>query len=439
MSRQALLVLIAVALSNAATWCVRFGRPALAGRAMRMLTTRRAVLAAAVLFPLAVWAAVFVVYGHPVSGDVDAFYRPQGRAAMDGGIPNRDFRSSYMPLFPYVIGAVDRVWPDDLAIPLFIALCYAAFGLIWLRVLETGLGRGRPAASLALAAILNGAMWFLGIGYQQDEVLMAVVVAAAVLLMLHQRDGAAGIVLGAGCAATKILLLAAAAGLMIAASRRGRMAGGIAAGLAPVLGLFMLLGASPVEMVRQEAASLQPASLITLAAAAPPLYETIRGHAWIAQAAIAAWLLLVAWFARPAHAKTKLESAAAGLAAAWLVFLLLSPKALTSYRLVVLPFLPLLLPARPAAITLFAIYSTVVGVEYMLYEDWANRPYAFAFAEVTSAAGHVRLAALLALDTVIVVCEAVWLACALARLRLPFGWRSSRHRPASDVKAPEYA
>lgn len=438
MSRQALLVLIAVSLSNAATWCVRLVRPALAAPARRMLTTRRAVLATAVLFPLAVWAAVFLAYGHPVSGDVDAFYRPQGRAALDGEIPNRDFRSSYMPLFPYVIGAVDRVWPDDRAIPLFIALCYAAFGLIWLRVLETGLGRGRLATSLALAAILNGAMWFLGIGYQQDEVLIAAILAAAVLLMLRQRDGAAGIVLGVGCAATKILLLIAAAGLLTAASRRVRMAGGIAAGLAPVLGLFMLLGASPVEMVRQEAASLQPASLITLAAAAPPLYETVREHAWIAQAAIAAWLLLVACFVRPAPSSSRLEAASAGLAAAWLVFLLLSPKALTSYRLIVLPFLPLLLPARPAAIAAFAIYSTAVGVEYMLYEDWVNRPYAFAFEAAAASAERLQLAALLALDTVIVMCEAVWLVQALTRLHLPFGLRRSRRR-AADLKAPEYA
>ncbi|HEX7087917.1 MAG TPA: glycosyltransferase 87 family protein [Vicinamibacterales bacterium] len=438
MSRQALLVLVAVALSNAATWCVRLGRPTVAASLTRMLTTRRAVLAAAVLFPLAVWTGVFLVYGHPVSGDVDAFYRPQGRAAIGGEIPNRDFRSSYMPLFPYVIGAVDRVWPDDRAIPLFIALCYAAFGLIWLRVLETGLGRGRLAASLALAAMLNGAMWFLGIGYQQDEVLIAAILAAAVLLMLRQRDGAAGLALGIGCAATKILLLVAAAGLVTAASRRMRMAGGIAAGLAPVLGVFMLLGASPVEMVRQEAASLQPASLITLAAAMPPLYEMVRGHAWIAQGAIAAWLLFVACFVRPARSTARLESVAAGLAAAWLVFLLLSPKALTSYRLVVLPFLPLLLPARPAAITAFAIYSTAVGVEYMLYEDWVNGPYALAFEGAASAAGRLQLGALLALDTAIVACEAVWLACALSRLRLPFGLRFPSRRATADVKAPEY-
>jgi len=32
MSRQALLVLIAVSLSNAATWCVRLVRPALAAK-----------------------------------------------------------------------------------------------------------------------------------------------------------------------------------------------------------------------------------------------------------------------------------------------------------------------------------------------------------------------------------------------------------------------
>lgn len=438
MSRQALLVLLAVGLSNAAMWCIRTARPALAAPLVRLLTTRRAVPAIAVLLPLLIWAAVFVAYGHPVSGDVDAFYRPQGRAAMNGEVPNRDFRSSYMPLFPYVIGTVDRVWPDDLAIPLFIAACYAAFGLLWLRVLETGLGRGRPTAALALATIGNGAMWFLGIGYQQDEVLMVAVLAASVLLLLHRRDGAAGIVLGIGCAATKILLLAAAAGLIAGASRRGRMAAGIAAGVVPALGLFMLLGAAPMEMVRQEAASLQPASLITLAAAPGPLYETVRGHAWIAQLAIAAWLLLVAGLARPASPTTnRLEGQAAGLAAAWLVFLLLSPKALTSYRLIVLPFLPLLLPARPLPLAAFAIYSTAVGVEYMLYEDWVNRPYAIAFQSTTLTADRLRLAVLLALDVLIVAFEMVCLWCALVRLRLPVGLQSLRPR-TSRPKAAEY-
>ena len=434
MSRQALLVLLAIALSNAAMLSIRLGRPAAVRAAVDWLAARGRMRVVLIALPIAIWLGIFVVYGHPITGDVAEFYRPQGRAALDGGIPNRDFRSSYMPLFPYLVGAVDRAWPADLAIPLFIALCCAAFGLLWHRVLAGA--AGRSAAAMSLAAVVNGAMWFLGIGYQQDEILIVTVLAAAVLLMLRGRDGWAGIALGLGCAATKVLVLVAAAGLIAAARHRVRLASGVAAGLAPVVVIFALLGASPLEMVRQEAASLQPPSLTVLAAAAPPLYETVREHAWVFQLAIAGWLVLIAGLARPAPGRPRLETIAAGLAAAWLVFLLLSPKALTSYRLVVLPFLPLLLPARPAALAAFAIYSTAVGVEYMLYEDWISRPYALALGAAASPADVLRLAALLTLDLVIVGCEAVWLLRALSRLRAP-DWLRGRHTEPA-LECPGY-
>lgn len=420
MTAQNLMVIFAVAASNMAVAGIWLARPAVVAAMLRVLARHRAwLIATLVVVPVSLWVAIFVVHGFPVSGDVVAFYRPQGRAAMAGQIPIADFRSSYMPLFPYMVGLVDRAWSNDLSIPLFITVCYAALQVLWLQALSVGGTTANMSARLSLVACLNGAMWFLGIGYQQDEILLALFVASAILLTLQGRERTAGAMLGLGCLGTKTLLAVAAVGVVCASRRRLSMLAGMAATVVPVTALFVWLGWSPLEMMRAEARSLQPPSLTVLAAAVPGIYQEVRSHLWIAQAAIVVWLAAMLVWCRPRIGVTPLEALAAGVAAAWLVFLLLSPKSLSSYRLVILPFVPLLVPARARFVALFVLYSTAVGVQYMLYEDWVYQPYALFLArDGIGAAAYARVATLVSLDLIIVASEMTWLALALRRLRL---------------------
>jgi hypothetical protein len=429
MTHQSALVLLAAALSNlvvCATWR-RHRRPT-AGPLDRLLRNGVAVAGLLGIGTLAIWSAIFVVYGFPVSGDVAQFYRPQGRAAFAGQVPTMDFPSSYMPLFPYVMGVVDWISPNDLSIPLFLAVAFAASHVLWRQVLVLG-GVDRAEASLlALAAAFNGAAWVLGIGYQQDEVLLTLLLVAAIGLVVSRRDAAAGFVAGLGCLATKVLFAAAAIGLGAAVSVRRRLVLGFALGLVPGLALFASAGFSLQTMLASEARSLQPPSLTVLAAAVPALSPPLRSHLWIPQAAIALALLGIVLGRRPLKSCRHVEGVAALVASGWLVALLLSPKSLTSYRLVILPLIPLLIGTQPRMIAWFGCYSTALAVQYMFYEDWINQPYAeFATASV-AAAEHWRLAAVIGLDLCIVISEMAWLRLAIRRTE----WRWAASGPLTS-------
>lgn len=143
------------------------------------------------------------------------FFQPKGRRAMRGDLPNVDFQSSYMPLFPYVMRIVDKIWPNDLAIPLFFGICFVAAGLLLRQFLIEAGTTTVLASSLFLIGMFNGATWFLSIGCQQDEVMIVLFQITAILLLLRNQPVASGTALGFGLFTTKVLFLIPAAAIIL--------------------------------------------------------------------------------------------------------------------------------------------------------------------------------------------------------------------------------
>lgn len=422
LSLQNVLVVAAVALSSAGVGCWWAGRPAPVRRLRGWVDGRPALSQALVVSACAaIWSGIFLVYRFPISGDVKLFFQPQGRAALAGGVPNADFDSSYMPLFPYLMGLLNPAGTSDFRIPLFLAACFVATGCLLLPLARSLGTDARCAATLVVPGMLNGGAWLLAIGYQQDESLLLLLLVIAVLLRVTDRGLASGVVLGLGLFMTKALFLVSVPALIVQRGQRRQAAVGFGLAALPLAALFLWLGWNPYRMLAGEGGALMPPSLTALLSAYPAVNAE---RAWvrpIAYGLAGAWILCAALLL-DGGARTGAAGALRAVVGAWLGLLVMSPKSLTSYRLLILPLLPLFfhkcIPRRPWLVPLFCAYSTAVGVQYMFYEDWIDMPYAQFFHEHAAQAGALaRLAAVMGMDALILGCEIVWLVLCVSLAR----------------------
>lgn len=292
------MVILAMALSNLgfALWC--FSWPGLIKR-IREFITFNAIRTGVLLFAacLCIWVGIFVVYDFPVTGDVTLFFQREGRAAMSGAIPTVDFHSSYMPLFTYVLGLADLLWPDNRAIPLLWTLLLATAGLVLRQVFIAGGEIPSLASALVVAGILNGAAWFLTIGCQQDEPLLVLFAALAMLFVLQEREIAGGAILALGLLTTKVLFLIPASVILIQSRKISRTLLGFVLCFVPIMSLFLSLGFDPFRMIGTEPQRFHPPSLTNLVAAIPFLYGSMKSSAWIGHfAAAIVWLFSLIYF-----------------------------------------------------------------------------------------------------------------------------------------------
>ncbi len=176
-------------------------RPALVGWLTWVLT--RVVLAGII------WGAL----GHQ-GIDQMAFFLPQARAALEGGVPYRDFQSAYGPLFAPLLGL--SVWGLGAMGPL--ALFLLADLATW-RLLVAAEGEGSDAAWFWCASPM---VWYFTVRYAQDESLTALFVALAWCALRRDRAGLAGFALGVGLLVTKPLFLLLAFPFVLAAGVRRR-------------------------------------------------------------------------------------------------------------------------------------------------------------------------------------------------------------------------
>ncbi len=413
---QNLLVLLAVGVSNTAVALWWLDCPGPVARARAWVTARAARSAALLVIAcIAIWVGIFLVYRFPVSGDTKVFYQAQGRAALRGGIPDATYNSSYMPLFSYLMGLVDALWSSDLSIPLFLTLCFTGIGLLLPRLEENREAQSKKRAlGLSLIAILNGACCVLAIGYQQDETLLLLFALVAMLLMLKGQDARAGIAVGLGLLATKILFVISAWTLFLHAANRRRFLLGAAVSFLLPMALFLGLGTRPERMLSGEAHSWEPPSLVTLVGVLPSAYAFLSRHSALNHGTVGLWCLLGAFLFRrrtPGASAGAMIRAMIGL---WLGFLLLSQKSLPTYRLVILPLLPGFLDRRADGgrwvVLLFCLYSTVLGIQWMFYENWIARPYAvFLEQHLHDPRALSHLVLQLIMDAVILGSEIVWL------------------------------
>lgn len=383
---------------------------------------------------LAIWTGIFLLYGHPVSGDVPEFFLPQAHAVMLGAIPNKDFASSYMPLFPYVMAATQLVWAHLLSIPLFFTLCFIGVAAILYSMFRPTRLRGE-VPWLLIIATMSGATWLLVIGYQQDEIFMMLLFLLASMFVLRGQDAAGGAGVALGLMATKSLFGIMGVALLMQARDWRKFAAGGALVVVLVGGYFMLQGLDPLRMATREAIRINPPSLTAMISMWPAAHALVMSGTWQVHAIVLAAILGAAYLFRSrANTRTTPVEIATGFVVIWMVFLLLSPKALTSYRIPILVLLPFVLHpltgGRPWIPWLFAVYTFMLGIEYLFYEDWINMHYAKYLAIHSGNAEALgRLAAVALMDAVILACELYWLLI-LWRDRL-----GRRHVVASPAEA----
>lgn len=187
-------------------------------------------LATRLAFGTLIWGAM----GH--SGvDQLAFFLPQAKHALAGGVPYRDFASAYGPLFAPLLGITVRLAGDAGPFALFLLADFAAW-----RALAWSEGEGSEAA-WGWAALPM--VWYFTVRYAQDEALGAMFVALAWALARRDRNALAGFTLGLGLVVTKPLFALLALPFVLGSRRRVALLAGAALPTALVYGVLLAWGA----------------------------------------------------------------------------------------------------------------------------------------------------------------------------------------------------
>lgn len=208
------------------------GRPRAAGWLTWVLTR--------VVFAALIWGAL----GHQ-GIDQLAFFLPQAQAALEGGVPYRDFRSAYAPLFAPLLALT--VWILGTTGPLVLFLL-ADLGA-W-RALVAAEGEASEAAWMWCASPM---VWYFTVRYAQDESLTALFVCLAWWTMRRERATLAGFVLGMGLVVTKPLFLLLALPFVLAAgARRGAILRGALVPTVLVYGALLMMRAPILQPLTLE-------------------------------------------------------------------------------------------------------------------------------------------------------------------------------------------
>lgn len=187
-------------------------------------------LATRVAFGALLWGAL----GH--SGvDQLAFFLPQAKAALAGGLPYRDFASAYGPLFAPLLGVAVRALGDAGPFVLFLLADFVTWRALVAADEEEG---EAPWAWAALPMI-----WYFTVRYAQDEALGAMFVALAWGALRNRRPAFAGLALGLGVVATKPLFALLVVPFALAAPSRRVVLGAAPAPVLLVYGGLLALGA----------------------------------------------------------------------------------------------------------------------------------------------------------------------------------------------------
>lgn len=162
-------------------------------------------------------ALVFGALRH-LSVDLTAYHEPQGRAALAGQLPYRDFVSLYAPGFPYLLGLAMRLSPAWGPLALFIAADLIAF----LALARAHGGAAPSASSPAWLYLAFPPVWYFEVRYAQDETLAACCLALALLALARGRAAWGGGALAAGQLLAKPLFGVAALPVLLASATRRR-------------------------------------------------------------------------------------------------------------------------------------------------------------------------------------------------------------------------
>jgi hypothetical protein len=211
----------------------------------------RALFAVWLLSRLSLFVIVYVLSAMEPASDVSAYYWPQARMAARGMLVYSDFRSSYAPLFPYVLAVATWIWSSPKVIVVF-AIAAEGVSLPFWRVIATQLLSERRAR-IASVLYVTSALPLVNVALEgQNQVYVSLLFAVALWSLVRGRSRLAGVVLSASVVAVKFLpLVALPAFLTKRASRRSFGLAFVALPLV-VYGALALKGVDVLMPVRME-------------------------------------------------------------------------------------------------------------------------------------------------------------------------------------------
>ncbi|PKO09645.1 MAG: hypothetical protein CVU40_10145 [Chloroflexi bacterium HGW-Chloroflexi-2] len=361
-------------------------------------------------FFLFFWFFIFFIYKFPVTGDVVNFFIPQGRLAFQGMIPNKDFPSSYMPLYPYVLGFIDLFWTNDLSIGLFFTLSLCLLSVVLFNIIKNN----NKFLFIMIVGLCNSVILLLGVGYQQDEIFVLLLIFLSLFSLTKKKYFLTGFLIGASVLLSKITLIIFWIPFFLLSSKKKNYLFGLMVSFIPVMIFFLIAGFSPMKMLGQESLAIVPPSLITLSRFLPFIYNLLNSYPYLIYVGNMLVLGIISIFVitNKREIGYDLYYQFGMLAVFWLIFVLLSFKALTSYRILVIVFIPFIVEVfrskSPTLPILFVIYSSLVSVHVMFFEDWAKITRKYIDLASIPAANLHQFIILSAIEVSIVLLEILW-------------------------------
>lgn len=369
------------------------------------------------------WVGLFVVYKFPISGDVFLFYSPQGEMALDGSVPIRDFPTSYMPGFVYLLGFLNAWFSGLYEIPLFFLFCFCACA--WLLIsIQIPMSNNNDWVSGIVVGFFNGAIWLYSIGYQQDEIFILFLLLAVVLV--YKRTLSAytiGMSMVIHVFLSKILMGLSLVSVFFSIRAKRQYLLGLISAAFLVLLLFQTMGISLSDLlVSGEMSAFAPPSLPNILGLIHPALNLFFEQSITYFIFVLILCLLSVILYQRLHPTSISNSSnkfdevfnlLRSVMLVWAIFLILSPKSLPAYRILYVPLLPVILSSyftSKARKLLFCFYATVLGIQAYFYEHWVSQRYISYLAEyLNDPEGMLRFAFLVFVDIMIIFCEMVWI------------------------------
>lgn len=221
---------------------------------------------------LFLFALIFLVLRLPVRGDVVGYYVPELLERLHGGVPYRDFGSSYAPLASYGNAALYRLHASPLTLVLFAILVENVAAAVWLRVLRLCVSN-RTAQLAALLCLVNPvSLQFVTVD-GQNNVLISLFLALAVLALRKESAARSGGWLAVAISTVKFLPLLCVPSFVAYAGRdRRRWLAAFGATLLVVYGFFQFVLHAPVLSAFGREGGIKSASGL------PYVVEAVTGH-----------------------------------------------------------------------------------------------------------------------------------------------------------------
>lgn len=259
--------------------------------------------------------------GH-VSLDLSTYFEAQGQAIRAGGLPYRDFTTSYSPLFAYLMALPTALPGGSLPIFLFFIACDAGALLLVLSLASRRVGV-EQATAVGWLYVTAPVTWYFLVRYAQDEALSTLLLTGAAVLAARGRDTLAGLAAGVGFAATKFTFGLFIPPLALASRRTGVLLLVAGAAVAAIYLPFLLAGAPVWRPIFSESSGIGYGPSVWRL---PVVFTPLKLGWWSSLILLAG--LVAVWLVTSRGGQRRTESP---ILATGLLFLLLSPKVMPMY------------------------------------------------------------------------------------------------------------